>query len=75
MTQSMLCWGDGGWYVWGGMRRKILIGHSKLFLSKSVKNYIWEQLHFFPGTFNDKSCSVGNYIQLYIAGNTMAFVR
>lgn len=30
---------------------------------------------FFPGPFNDKSCSVGNYIQLYIAGNTMAFVR
>ena len=30
---------------------------------------------FFPGTLNDKSCSVGNYTQLYIAGNTMAFVR
>lgn len=30
---------------------------------------------FFPGPFNDKSYSIGNYIQLYIAGNTEAFVR
>lgn len=30
---------------------------------------------FSPGPVNDKSCSVCNYIQLYIAVNIMAFIR